>query len=110
MAASTSGQHGGYPSGVYSDYAYGDPYPYSHQHYYPPQPPANLQQCRATGCAKPVHWEPDVLGDFNYCSPECRNKHLLPIEKDQLKADLEELAEQLRVAAVTDNHICTASG
>ena len=54
-------------------------------------------------------------GDFHYCSPECRNKHLLPIEKDKLRKELEELAEQLRTAAVADvtnrpKHTASASG
>ena len=42
------------------------------------------------------------MGSFDYCSPECRNKHLLPIQKDQLLSDLKELTELLHTAAVAD--------
>ena len=105
--AATPGQYGGYPPSTYQsggNYGYSDPqhYAYSHQHYYTPQPPANLPKCKAIECANSVHWEPDVEGDFLYCSPKCRDEHLLPIEKDKLKKELEDLAEKLRAAAVAD--------
>ena len=108
--SSTSGQYGGYPSpthhsggpypshGHHSD-PYGQSYTHSHHHY--PRPPPNRPQCGADECTNLVHWEPDV-GSFDYCSPECRNKHLLPIQKARLSSDLEELTDQLHAAAVAD--------
>ena len=42
------------------------------------------------------------MGSFDYCSPECRNKHLLPIQKARLSSDLKELTDQLHAAAVAD--------
>jgi len=42
------------------------------------------------------------VGSFDYCTPECRNNHLLPIHKDQLLSDLKELTELLHVAAAAD--------
>ena len=107
--SSTSGWYGGYPSptyhsgGSYLGHDHSDPHsqPYTRSHHYYPQPPAHRPQCGADGCSNPVHWEPDV-GSFDYCSPECRNKHLLPIQKDQLLSDLKELTELLHTAAVAD--------
>lgn len=107
---STSGQYGGYPSPTYHSggpnpgHGHSDPYNqlHTHSHYsHYPQPPAHRPLCGATGCTNPVHWEPDV-GNFDYCSPECRNKHLLPIYKDQLLSDLKELTDQLQTDAVAD--------
>ena len=105
----TSGQYGGYPSpsyhsGVpYPGHGCSDPYSQSHthSHHHYPQPPSTRPQCGANGCTNLVHWEPDV-GSFDYCTPECRNKHLLPIYKDQLLSDLEELTDQLHTDAVAD--------
>ena len=42
------------------------------------------------------------MGSFDYCSPECRNKHLLPIQKALLSSELKELTDQLHAAAVAD--------
>ena len=105
----TSGQYGEYPpptypsGGPYPTHGHSDPYSqlHTHGHHYYPQPPPNRPQCGANGCTSLVHWEPDV-GSFDYCSPECRNKHLLPIHKDQLLSDLKELTELLHVAAAAD--------
>ena len=40
------------------------------------------------------------MGSFDYCSPECRNKHLLPIQKAQLHSDLKEMTDRLHTSAV----------
>ena len=42
------------------------------------------------------------MGSFDYCSPDCRNKHLLPIQKALLSSELKELTDQLHAAAVAD--------
>ena len=58
--------------------------------YTPPSqvpPSVNLPRCPATGCYKKVHYD-DVLGPFDYCSPECRDRHLLPMEQRKLKEDI----------------------
>ena len=92
----TSGQYGGYPSPSYHS---GGSYPShgSYSHY--PQPPSTRPKCGADWCTNPVHWEPGV-GNFDYCSPECRNKHLLPIQKAQLHSDLKEMTDRLHTSAV----------
>ena len=50
--------------------------------------PILLNDCSADGCTRKVHYDQE-LGPFDYCSPECRDRHLLPKEKDRLKEDIE---------------------
>ena len=47
-----------------------------------------LKDCTADGCSRKVHYDQE-LGPFDYCSPECRDRHLLPQEQDKLKDDIE---------------------
>ena len=54
---------------------------YDRHHYQPT--PVKCPQCSASGCDNPVHYEPDV-GLFDYCTPKCRDEHLLPKEKSDL--------------------------
>ena len=85
---------------------------FSGSHHSPPlshhsqwQPPVHLPQCQADGCSKPVWYERGLQGQlcaFTYCSPECRDRHLLPISRDQLKQDLDDLKEELYKAAKED--------
>lgn len=73
---------------------------YHSQHYQPQHyQPASLSECKADGCASRVHYDPEV-GAFDYCSPSCRDNHLLPTEVERLKADIEELVEQLHATGV----------
>ena len=76
------------------------PAPQQPVQYYPPtthytQPPlvANagpfLKECSATGCSSRVHYDAE-LGPFDYCSPECRDRHLLPQEREKLRRDIDE--------------------
>ena len=84
---------------------YGSAAAYSH-HYRPSQTPdhqpyrgqathsPHLPLCRAPGCFNRVHCDyslPVDLPDFNYCSPQCRDSHLLPTEREKLRGDLENL-------------------
>ena len=55
---------------------------YDRHHYQPT--PVKRPQCSASGCDNPVHYEPDV-GMFDYCTPKCRDEHLLPKEKSDLR-------------------------
>ena len=68
---------------------------------YPWQP--QLPMCGADGCTNPVWYESGLRADvhaFTYCSPECRDRHLLPTRRSQLKLELEQLKQELqRVAA-----------
>ena len=48
---------------------------------------ASPHTCEAVGCYKPVHYDP-TLGYFSYCSPQCRDEHLLPDYNKKLKADI----------------------
>ena len=50
--------------------------------------PILLNDCSADGCTRNVHYDQE-LGPFDYCSPECRDRHLLPKENDRLKEDIE---------------------
>ena len=43
--------------------------------------------CEAVGCYKQVHFD-QMLGYFSYCSPQCRDQHLLPDYNMKLKADI----------------------
>ena len=79
-------------------------YPQSHHGYSYHQQPLKLSNCEAAGCAKPVHYDynlPKHLPAFKYCSPECRDRDLLPMERRKLKKDLDELKETLQTAALT---------
>ncbi len=50
------------------------------------QPPAT-SPCSAPDCSNSCYYDPSV-GEFDYCSPPCRDKHLLPKEKKDLQDDL----------------------
>lgn len=80
-AAASSSAYGGH-SGVsgYSPHAYGG--------YHSQVPPSlHLPQCSAEGCYNKVHYDRE-LGPFDYCSPECRDRHLLPKERQELDRDI----------------------
>ena len=64
----------------------------SHIQYHHHQPTSTrlqpqLPQCQANGCHKPVHYDPGLLEglqEFAYCSPQCRDRDLLAVEKINL--------------------------
>ena len=53
---------------------------YSHT-YTPPN------TCQAEGCHKTAYYD-TMLGYFSYCSPQCRDEHLLPDYNKKLKVDI----------------------
>jgi hypothetical protein len=55
---------------------------------------ASLKDCAAGGCSKKVHYDHE-LGPFDYCSPECRDRHLLPSEREKLKKDVEDYSMKM---------------
>ena len=57
------------------------------------QPPT--QPCKARGCYKLSHYDPRV-GEFDYCSPSCRDKDLLSKEKKRLLDDLKAFEDELK--------------
>ena len=61
--------------------------PSQHPGYYAAARPV-LKNCPAVGCLNKVHYDPE-LGPFDYCSPGCRDVHLLPLEQKRLKDDIE---------------------
>jgi hypothetical protein len=72
---------------------------------------ASLKDCAAGGCSKKVHYDHE-LGPFDYCSPECRDRHLLPSEHGKLKKDIEDYSMKMATyyppssssaSAATDN-------
>ena len=55
---------------------------------------ASLKDCAADSCSKKVHYDYE-LGPFDYCSPECRDRHLLPLEREKLKKDIEDYSMKM---------------
>ena len=47
------------------------------------------QACRREGCSSPRFFDPD-LGEFKYCSPQCRNEDYLTRHAQKLKESLEQ--------------------
>ena len=43
-----------------------------------------LKNCAADGCFNKVHYDPE-LGPFDYCSPPCRDRHILPQVQKKLR-------------------------
>ena len=64
--------------------------------YFNPVPPSvpYLKECAATGCSNKVHYDQE-LGPFDYCTPQCRDIHLLPIERARLKQDIEKNSKNI---------------
>lgn len=48
-------------------------------------------KCKAKDCLKEVYSD-GVVGNFDYCSPTCRNKDLLQDYTTKLKADIAEIS------------------
>ena len=70
--------------------------------YTPPNqvpPSVNLPRCPAVACHNKVHYD-NVLGPFDYCSPECRDSHLLPIEQQKLKGDIASFSKNIATLPV----------
>ena len=63
---------------------------------HPRQP--QVPVCLADGCINVVWYEPGLQKDlqvFDYCSPECRDRHLLPISRLMLAEDLIAMKQEL---------------
>ena len=76
-----------------------------YHHHYQPRPQLQLPQCQANGCYKPVHYDPGLpegLRTFAYCSPQCRDRHLLPIEKVNLTVALGDMKKKLQEVAAAE--------
>ena len=72
-------------------------------HIAPPQPPPDLPLCAADGCTNKVWYEFDLREAFSYCSPECRDRHLLPIKNHKLKEELVAMKLELESEARKDS-------
>ena len=75
-------------------------------HMPPPQPPPDLRSCTADGCTNKVWYEFDLQEDlraFSYCSPECRDRHLLPIKRYELEEELAVMKQELERVATKDS-------
>ncbi len=68
----------------------------------------SLLVCKADGCKRQVYFDP-TFREFEYCSPECRDKNLLQGWQYQLEFDLEELKKELRELAVVEMSISNKS-
>ena len=72
-------------------------------HIAPPQPPPDLLLCAANGCTNKVWYEFDLREAFDYCSPECRDRHLLPIKNRELEEELVAMRLELENEARKDS-------
>ena len=50
---------------------------------------AGSRVCKREGCSSPRFFDPE-LGEFKYCSPQCRNEDYLPRHARKLKNSLEQ--------------------
>ena len=83
-----------------------------HHHHHEPRPQPQLPQCQANGCFNPVHCDPSLpegLHAFAYCSPECRDRHLLPIERVNLTVGLDDMKKKLQEVAAADKRSPSSS-
>ena len=81
-----------------------------HTHYVPAQvyPSASLaantgpsvNNCSAIGCTRKVHYDRE-LGPFDYCSPECRNRDLLPRERERLTKEIEAIRASMATTVIS---------
>ena len=49
----------------------------------------SLPKCKRSGCSNQVHIDPSY-GPFDYCSPQCRDAHLLPSDRDKLQKEIDQ--------------------
>lgn len=100
-----SSAHLFYLGSFHSYYAgHGSTYYQPHQHSLSVRQP-QLPRCQANGCPNLVHYELNLAEDlraFTYCSPECRDSHLLPIERANLRVELEDMKKKLQEAAASE--------
>ena len=94
---------------------------YSTAHYTSPSPRAVgvqystaysapiLKKCAANFCFKDVHYDSE-LGPFDYCSPECRDRHLLPLEQERLRSDIKKNSEKMAVCLPSTSTPSAATG
>ena len=86
--------------------------PHVQYHHHQPRPQLQLPQCQANGCYKPVHYDPSLpegLREFAYCSPQCRDRHLLPIEKVNLTVALGDMKKKLQEVAAAEKRSPSSS-
>lgn len=66
-------------------------------------PPPDLPPCAADGCTNKVWYDFNLREAFSYCSPECRDRHLLPIRRHALEEELEVMKKELERVAAKDS-------
>lgn len=77
------------------------------QYYYSYSAPL-LKDCAALDCKNKVHYDPE-LGPFDYCSPGCRDIHLLPRERKKLMEDIEANSKNMSTYLPQSTHITPSS-
>ena len=55
----------------------------------------SLPTCKRRDCSNPVHYDP-TFGPFEYCSPQCRDAHLLEPEREKLLNDIAQQTKEIR--------------
>ena len=61
--------------------------------------PYQYPMCAAEGCNNPAYFD-NAVGFFDYCTPECRNRDLLPKERKRLEDDLKSFYDNIRASTV----------
>lgn len=56
-----------------------------------------LPICNAIGCSEPVKYD-ERFGAFEYCSPKCRDEHLLPDYNKKLQEDIDRFHAECKVS------------
>lgn len=59
-------------------------------------------------CTKPCYYDPSV-GEFDYCSPACRDRHLLSSEREHLRNDIKTFEDKVKqsgagLSTLADKH------
>ena len=56
-----------------------------------------LKKCAADWCSNKAHYDHE-LGPFDYCTPQCRDRHLLPQERMKLREEISENTAKMMIS------------
>jgi hypothetical protein len=56
-----------------------------------------LKKCAADWCSNKAHYDSE-LGPFDYCTPQCRDRHLLPQEQKRLREEISENTAKMMIS------------
>ena len=55
--------------------------------------PVKIHTCQAQGCSNSVYW--DYKTEFSYCSPKCRDNHMLEKDQRMRLSEIKNLEDQI---------------